>query len=210
MSNSNFAPVQLAKEESRKIHLYTKDATNIHTFFKENCNCIVYTFEREKEGKTQLLALAFKGRSNNKSFFIKFGTVQRRKEYIEEFFKRVLDRFERDLERKKQVKELKIKMAESIKVGSICQGSWGYEQTNREFFQVIAKPSKFKVIIKPIGCEVVPNSQGHDSDYVRPVRNDFSGEEQTKLITQYGIKVHRNCTVSPCDENGKYYRSWGY
>ncbi|QKX07746.1 hypothetical protein HN014_22365 (plasmid) [Aquimarina sp. TRL1] len=210
MEKSNFAAFQLEKETDRQINLYTKNATNIHSFFRENCNCVVYTFERQNKNKKDILALGFKGRSNKKSFFVRFENVERRKKYIEDFFDGVLQRYQSDLQRKKKAKELKTKMADSIKVGTICQGSWGYEQTNREFYQVVAKPSKFKVVIRAISDEIVPNSHGHDSCYVKPIRDDFSGEEETKLITQYGIKIHRSCTVHPCDENGKYYRSWGY
>ncbi len=75
-------------------------------------------------------------------------------------------------------------MLELIKVGDIFHYSWGYEQTNCEFYQVVNKNHK-TVTIREIGQKTADDSIfSHGmADYRLAVKDDFVGEPIKKLIT---------------------------
>jgi hypothetical protein len=60
------------------------------------------------------------------------------------------------LERKQKAKEL---FQMPYKVGDILHHSWGYDQTNCDFYQVV-EAKKASVILKKIGAKTVPGSEG--------------------------------------------------
>jgi len=82
------------------------------------------------------------------------------------------------------------------KVGDILYSSWGYDQTNIEFFKVV-KTSEFSVWIQKQGQKiveitgwahenVVPNGS---SDYET---RDWDGQDSTQYITRsYPVKRHK-------------------
>lgn len=108
-------------------------------------------------------------------------------------------------ERKEQAQ----KAADEIQVGTILHYSWGYEQTNCQFYQVIAKSGR-KVTIREIASKSVGNPGGSSmSDYVSPMRDAFLENEPPidKLITGYGVSMPHG-SASPCKDDDKFYESW--
>lgn len=92
--------------------------------------------------------------------------------------------------------EKKLKQQEGIKnikniinVGDIVYDSWGYEQTNIDFYQV-TKVLNASVIIRPISSETVPGSEGNMCANVKPVANSFVGDEIRKNVRIYGDKYY--------------------
>lgn len=71
--------------------------------------------------------------------------------------------------------------ADGVHVGDIYYSSWGYDQTNVDFYQVVALKGKHTAVIRQIandylgGCEM----QG----MVRPRRNVFEGEATRTIRT---------------------------
>ena len=63
---------------------------------------------------------------------------------------------------------------ELVQVGFIFHYSWGYDQTNNDFYQVIAKKGQF-VTIREIGQESVSKGAGYSSmsDFRRPLKDSF-------------------------------------
>lgn len=59
-----------------------------------------------------------------------------------------------------------------FKVGDVVRYSWGYDQTNVEYFQIVAATER-TVDLRRIACESVPGSEGFMSDQVRPVKDSF-------------------------------------
>ena len=72
---------------------------------------------------------------------------------------------------KKQIKQEQ-KNYLDVKVGDIFHFSWGYEQTNANYFQVVALKGTKQVIIKEIAYEIAETT-GFDSYKVRPIKNSF-------------------------------------
>lgn len=97
-----------------------------------------------------------------------------------------------------------------FKVGMILSNSWGYDQTNVDFYQV-TRTTPRGVYIRPIGGKSVPGSEGFMSDKVVPARNQFTGPEQFKPVltgSDKGYLAADHGVLSLCDEWETHYQSW--
>lgn len=100
----------------------------------------------------------------------------------------------------------RLKKSEELKIGQILHYSWGYEQTNCEFFQITRK-NGMKVWIREIGSRQVDGSDGMMSCKLMPARDKFVGEEIAKVITESGIVMDFGI-ASPCADDSQHYSSW--
>lgn len=147
-----------------------------------------------------------------------FSNEERAIEYVNEFINKI-----EILEKRKQESKIKKKAAqeeglksELVKPGTIFYQSWGYEQTNINFYQVIAIKGR-TAIFREIASEEVPGSMySHGmACQVRPVKDSFKGDEFKKLIVfaEFGVYVNFNSYSNlSIYENGKdgIYKSWYY
>ena len=97
---------------------------------------------------------------------------------IEEYKKQAEARRRYTLERKIE----KSLFVHAVKVGFIFYSSWGYEQTNVDFYQVIEVKGAF-VIIRQI--EQVTTEKGFMSGDTTPIKDNFKGEAIRKKVLQY-------------------------
>jgi len=84
-----------------------------------------------------------------------------------------------------------------VKVGDVFYDSWGYEQTNIDFYQVIALRGATQVVLAAIGCE--SQSNGWCSAKVKPKKDDFltgnyktrqqDGDSIIKTVHKYGDSI---------------------
>jgi len=67
-----------------------------------------------------------------------------------------------------------IKNIHGVKVGDVFAMSWGYEQTNNDFFQVVALKGSSMIKIKEIGSKQTERSTGNSmACYVIPCKDEF-------------------------------------
>lgn len=75
------------------------------------------------------------------------------------------------------------------KIGDIFVATWGYDQTNADFFQVVKVRDK-TISIQHIKSKITESSPQSMSGYSVPIRNAFDGKVKTKkLRTFYGKEV---------------------
>lgn len=58
------------------------------------------------------------------------------------------------------------------KIGDILHHSWGYDQTNCDFYQVV-EVKKASVVLRKIGAKTVPGSEGFMSESLMPEKDAF-------------------------------------
>jgi len=63
-----------------------------------------------------------------------------------------------------------------FKIGDVLYNSWGYDQTNVSFFEVVGLVGKASIEIRPIASDVVEGSEGFMSESVVPVPGSFSDD----------------------------------
>lgn len=99
-------------------------------------------------------------------------------------------------------------MKAALVPGAIVVCSWGYEQTNVDFYEVVDRPSESFVTLREIAYETVPGSEGFMSDRVRPRPGDFRGKPFRKKITRDGIKITSYSSAFLTSADAEHYRSW--
>lgn len=110
-------------------------------------------------------------------------------------------------------------MKHDFEVGQVYYDSWGYDQTNIDFYKIVEVKEK-SVVIQEIAGEYVEGTAGHDSMNVKPsTKGDGSGKKEVKII-QCGISSNgkpfyyiksRHGWISKYDAGEKgVYSSWGH
>lgn len=118
-----------------------KNSTEIRD---DEAQSVAYIFNNSS-GKPS--AIGFAGKAQKPSFRYYFQTTERRDAYVAAFFK---GQRERIASRKANAKA-RSEFQHSVKVGDVFYTSWGYDQTNVEYFQVVALRGAKQVLVREIG-----------------------------------------------------------
>lgn len=96
-----------------------------------------------------------------------------------------------------------------IKVGDIVYTSWGYDQTNIDFYQVVGQSGKVTFELQGVG-QKIDNSNDY-ADYVVPDTTNKIGETFKKRLGKWGsFKIEDFARASLWDGKPKYQTSFGY
>ena len=145
---------------------YTYDGTKVNVIEKPGVEIVSFT---NYQGK--LCTLIWYGKQTKPSKYYAWTTEEKREAYIEE---RLL--FIEEKETEKVIKAaIKKEAKHPYKVGDILQGSWGYGQTNVNFYQV-TKATKKAIAIKQIGQTI--EHTGAMCGEVKAVKNDFYDDNE--------------------------------
>ena len=136
--------------------------------------------------KTKLVAIAWSGKRNKPDWNYRFRDKKQMDKYISDYFCKVEMAKEYKAEQKLKRENEKAEFFESIKVGDIFVDSWGYDQTNIDFY-LVTKKLKASIKIVKIGSKIVSTSIG--SEMVVPVPDAVIGEEKTKIPQDGYIKT---------------------
>lgn len=116
----------------------------------------------------------------------RFATAERAQLWIDSEKAKFARANERRALKAQAKKAARAEMVNPFVVGDICSYSWGYDQTNIEFFQVIAI-TRATVTLHQIASESVKGSEGFMSDNRIPVKDAFLADEKpfTKTLQIY-------------------------
>ena len=171
-----------------------RDETQVVIKSLDNIGGVVYS--SELAGK--FYARGYLRQGKNPQFNYMFSSEARRTEYVTDWAERLAER-EAD---KVAARAVKKASKHSLVVGDILNTSWGYDQTNVEFYQVVGLKAKTMVILREIG------SIQHDGSHVLPARDSFTGEMFAKRVNaQYNVVKISSCQRAyPTDmnEDGSY------
>lgn len=137
----------------------------IETTF-ENIKAIVYQYEKE-DGTP--CAIAYSGRKNSSDFHYKFKTDVQRQQSIQEW----KGQLEKRMQEKERQRAAQKAFKHSFEIGSILYESFGYEQTNVTFFEVIEVVTNKTIVIQEI-CKDIIENHGM-SGYAMPLPGSYRG-----------------------------------
>lgn len=126
----------------------------------------------------------YKGKSGKAISHYRYHNEAHRQDTINEFKKRA----DGEIKRKKEQAEAYKNMVNLAKVGDVLYSTWGYEQTNVDFYEVVGLTAKSVKIIK-LGQTMVENT-GYMSETVVPNRDLRGKEVMTKRIRMYNDKSY--------------------
>lgn len=118
---------------------------------RDGINAIVYLFERD--GK--VCAVGFEGKGEKPKFRYNWGSnAERRSAYINWFFGDVKQRQDKRAARvaERRANAAAFDASEHVKVGDIVTNSWGYDQTNIDYYVVVKVGKKF-LTLRPCAAQ---------------------------------------------------------
>lgn len=154
----------------------------------------------EANGKP--LAAVFGGKRSKPDFHFRFTSEERREEKINEWID-----FQKSKLASAKARRAAKNGGHSLKVGSVLYSSWGYDQTNVDFYQVVEVPSKCFVIVRKISGTTVEGS-GSSYTRVKPVKDAFVGEpKRYKASKDNSISVRSYSTANETDWDSDHYET---
>jgi len=136
------------------------------------------------ENGPNYVAKGFKGKAAKSAFHYKFRTAERMAEYIDEFFSDYAKVLEYKANKKAADKLKKIEAAAALKVGDIYYSSWGYDQTNIDFYKIVDVKGTKATLVEIAKKYLEPDSQYEDK--VVPDPDVLVGEPMNKIVNAYG------------------------
>ncbi len=158
--------------------LYMKQL--IERFEKQNLSLEISEMPHTKCHLAKAEKIVSKARFKKPEFYYRFRNYENMVEFLESY---VLN-LEKNQERKENAKNMKKKATAEFNhefyEGQILYESWGYEQTNVKYYQIIGFKGK-SVILQKIHKKIVQETSWA-SAMVEPCRNEFAGEPFVKRI----------------------------
>lgn len=149
------------------------------------------------------LAAWMNTRQQKPTFHFAFRSELERQEYIAEIYRIADQQSQRDRQAETEAKQ----KAEQYKAGQILYCSWGYEQTNIDFYVILERKNS-RVIIQEIGQTRV-NGENHDTGTCLPDPQTRLGQPFTKVINKYGnIRLSSYQTLMIHDGRPMSWSSW--
>ena len=142
------------------------------------------------------IAMGFFGKTKKPIFHYRFKDAERMHSYIKKFFDDRKEHFVRKTEAKAKRLSAGQEMANNAKVGDIYSSSWGYGQTNIDFYKIVEKKGKMSFMLQKIGS-MISRHTDWGVDYVMPNPEHTRGEPMLKRMTQYGFNLNSYATACP-------------
>jgi len=126
--------------------------------------------------------LCFVGRAVNPTWHYRFKNAEQRLAEVTKTFTNVRAWADRKAERKAKAKEASAN--HGVKVGDVFRSSWGYDQTNIDYYQVVEISNKTAIFQK---ISQLSESDGYLQGNCVPAVNSFIGKPFKKLIQKSSV-----------------------
>ena len=161
-------------------------------------------------------AIGFVGKSNKPAMNFRFNTADERDAHVAKFIKTYTDRLEahKDAIAKRRAERSK---PSTLKVGDILSTSWGYDQTNVNFYQVTDTIGNRTVIVREIAHKVDHSTTG--CDFVVAVKDKFleprgewdkTGKPMKRLVSNGWVKISDCQSANLWDGKPQYETALGW
>lgn len=139
-----------------------------------------------ESGKTYMMG--FSGRRTKPDFNYSFRTPGQANIFLDAWHKKLITTAEFKETRKSETAMKKTQQQTALAVGDILVASWGYEQTNVDYYQVTRLVGRYFVEIREL-CQLSEETTRLQGDCV-PLKDKFKGEPKVKRVNETGsVKV---------------------
>lgn len=156
----------------------------------------------------QPILLGYGGKRTSADFHTRFSSPEAREDYLQGFITGRQEILNYKIKQKEIVKAQNIEAVKNLKVGDVFHCSWGYDQTQCDFYQLVALKG-ITGTFRPIYAATVEGSENYDSDRRTPCVDDFKGEEFKKRLNGDRFKVNSYSSAYKCAPTDNFYCSWG-
>lgn len=143
---------------------------------------------------------AYRGRATKPLAFYRYSTVAQRDNFIE--------RLKADEDRREEIRQARKSVPNSFQLGDILHYSWGYDQTQCEFYQVVGLTPR-GIKIRRVEAMIMTGSGSSNgmSDRRMPVKDNFIGEVLSKVVKSDDA-VKMDCGYARKWDGQAKYCSW--
>lgn len=214
----------LLQLKDKRSNSYYVGNTEIAYFFSDFNGMLFFKEKKTAKDNVSYEVVAYSGRRMKPDFYYRFRSLTEVTSYVEKWASGQYNHVLEKQERKERKKELNKRAQELVSVGDVFRASWGYEQTNIDYYQVIGMTGKRTVQLRKIAGEMVERSYGDHGRKI-PLPDEFIGETLSRQlsVSQWSknddVSVHvtidnvSTARLKNKNENGEYdsdYCSWGY
>lgn len=152
----------------------------------------------------------FVGKALKPKYYYRFPNEMDAARFIKTRVEYELNNINDRIDQKAAERDLKKNYRTSLKVGDIMHGSWGYDMTINEFYQITEIKNK-TITLREVGVE--RKAAGYYYEDVRPEANCFIGEPIKRILQvrfydgkpyEY-IKLSEVCNLTKCEDTDRYY-----
>lgn len=141
---------------------------------------------------SRLIVMAFAGKAQKPAFYLRFRSVERAEAHVAEWFARI----ERRAEQKRAEREARKEEGHPLEVGTVLVSSWGWEQTNIDYYEVVKVIGKTTVEVREIAQESKETSSMQG--VCIPVPGRYVGEAMRRRTNARGLVKIDSCrSASP-------------
>jgi hypothetical protein len=162
---------------------------------------VIVLSESSKSGKPY--AIGYRGKAGKPSFNYSFRSLEERERYVSEWLKNQLAWNER-----KAAQRAERSKPHTLAVGDVLVSSWGYDQTNIDYYEVVRVVGPSSVEIQQISQSVVGESGG-PSEKVVPNKGSYIGAPMLKRANSTN-SVHLTSYSSASPWSGQPRHQTGY
>ena len=157
----------------------------------DKSDSMVYAFDMND----QPCAVAFHGKAAKPNWRYRFQSVDERDKTIRDFFVERQGRARSIQERK----EARAKASRGCQVGDVFECWWGYDQTNRDFYQVTKLIGKTSVELRQIAADCTKT--GFMRGVCIPVKDHFIGDPIQKVCKNGSVTLSSFQIANKMDPN---------
>ncbi|MEC9434635.1 MAG: hypothetical protein VYD87_17150 [Pseudomonadota bacterium] len=166
-------------------------------FAAKDSSAVVHAYQRpDRDGVMRFYAVGFRGKAQKPAFRYQFLTEALRADYVGRFFAGVKASEDAKAKRKAKARAAAAK-PHGLAVGDVFYTSWGYEQTNVNFYQVVGLAGARTVELREIGKREEPGSAyAHGmACMVVPAADAFVSDE----VLRKRVSPHMTVKVDSCE-----------
>lgn len=187
-----------------------EDEYNRH-YLDKNGNLAVNVYHGKLGDSNTPIVAMFIGKALKPKYYYSFKNELDAFRFIKTRAEYELNKINDKIDERAVEKEFKKNYKTSLKVGDIMHGSWGYDMTFNEFYQITEIKNK-TVILREVAMD--RKAVGFYED-VRPQANSFVGEPIKRILQvrylgkdrkpyEY-IKLSDVCNLTLCEDINRYY-----
>ena len=163
----------------------------------------IYTWDVLDQGEPRYLVKAWVGRATNPTAHYRFANPAKRQAWVDQFIKDQTENRAYKANQKAERSEAQ-KIPHTLVVGSILASSWGYDQTNVDFYQVTRVVSGATVEVRKIASQEASDGAQSMTGRVVAVKDKFVGEPKQYRVRHNGVKIASYARASLWDGKPMY------
>jgi len=190
----SIAELRTLMVEKDQLHSISSAAYNVKVVSPEGSGVTIYTYELNGH----LVGLAFAGKQSKPLWHFNYPNEAAREKKVSA----TIAAFAASAEAKKATAQARKDFKHDFKVGDIFVASWGYDQTNVNYFQAVEIKGK-SVVVREIASKSVNDHQ------VTAVKDSFVGDPLVRRAGQSGIKINSTYNAYKWDGKPSYETPFG-